>query len=572
MLFATLSIKAQTVTINYANWAGNTNCNIFSSAVTIDGYAHLTAIGQPRFTNSGSNKYVTLDASNVNMADSKGTEYRIAYPFKAGYAYTIKINAAAIGTPATAHLRTNILSFTGTNTLCNGVATISPATSGNLIMSNQVYANFTDLYYNYSPMANNQSFLTIAAIQPYGSAYQTLCIRSITITETQVSADLVLSPTSLSATCGQSLSQTFSLANPHNVTGITSYVWTVGSGWRYNGNPAPATITTTTPSLALTTNCLSANPGNISVAVYKGSGLYKTYNAATNYNGTPPAITLDGPAGMCSSSTTPVVFTASSFWSCPPGVTYTWSKSSNLTLTGSGNSVSVLPVAGQSGAAWVEVTASSNCGTSTVRKNLTLDIMPAATGGTYTGGYPPLGGVLVFDRASNVACGLNQYTQVSVDLVGVTGFSTLTVDVPPPGIMWGWAGNYFYLDFLEENQHAYFTGTLQNTCGTVTVNMLFVQYNCPEVELVKSDAFVAYPNPAISYLLVEPNRESKSANTKDPFTIQLFNENGTLLKSMHNAGGDARINVPTGNLPQGTYYLHIQQGKKLYKKQISIKR
>ncbi|WP_341843563.1 T9SS type A sorting domain-containing protein [Chitinophaga caseinilytica] len=572
LLFFSFSVNAQTVTFDYTTWAGNSNCNKFYPAVNINGYEHATVIGQPGFNSSGSNKYLTMDASNSSGSSPKGTEYRIAYPFKTGFSYSIKVNAAGIGTPADVMVRVNITSSTGSSTVCNGAASITPTTSGNLIQAAAVNTNFADYTFNYGVFSAPQSYLVIAAVQPLGTVFQTLCIRSVTITETQVSADLSLSPTSVAGTCGQSMSQTFTLSNPNNVPGITAYQWTVGSGWLHNGATPSNPITTTTPSLTLTTNCLSANPGNISVGGYKGASLYKTYNATTSYNGTPPAITLNGPEGMCASTTTPVTFTASSFWACAPGVAYTWTKSSNLTLSGSGASVNVLPVAGQSGAAWVEVTASSNCGSSTVRKNVTLDIMPYATGGTHYTVNPAGGGPLLLGGSTNLVCGIMQYTQVTVDLVGVTSFYNITSSGPPPGVTWGSWGNSFYFDWLEPESSVTFTATLKNGCGQTDVDMHFAYYCPPEQVLFKSDAFIAYPNPAISYLLVEPNRESKSANLKQAFTIQLFNEKGTLLRSMNSAGGEGRINIPTGNLPQGTYYLHILQGQQLHKKQVSIKR
>lgn len=571
LLLARATVHAQYIqTIDYSAWSGSTNCNIFPVENSVNGKLHLTVIGQPRFYNANGNKYVTLDASNNStQSDSKGTEYRISNQFKAGHAYTIKINAASIGTAATAMLRTNLASSTLSYPQCTGVGVINPATTGNMMISQYINLSFSDYYFQYAPLSADHNYLLVAAIQPYGNTYQTIAIRSITITETQ--ADLVLSPSTLPATCGASLSQTFTLTNPFNVQGITSYVWSAGSGWRYNGNPVPATITTTTPSLALTTNCLSANPGNVSVSVYRGAQLFKTYTAAVNYNGNAPAITIDGPEAFCRTITTPKVYTASSYWSCPPGVTYTWSKSSNLTLTGSGSSVSVLPVAGQTGAAWVEVTASSNCGTSTIRKHLQIDIMPSVSGGSHYTESPPNGGPLVFGGAPNLVCGIMQYTHVTLDLVGVTSKRT-TYEAPPPGVTWGpTTPNGFYFDWLEPGSSVTFTSILENSCGVVPVVMHFEHF-CFEESPANSGAFIAYPNPATTYLLVAPNPENKSAVLTETFSIGLYNEKGTRVRSLHNADGGSHINIPIGNLPQGTYYLHIQQGKKLYKKQISVKK
>jgi len=89
---------------------------------------------------------------------------------------------------------------------------------------------------------------------------------------------------SFSLTCGNTSSQTFTVNNPNNVTGITEYKFDLGSssnGWLYNGSDAPQIINNVGNSITLTPKC-GAIPSNIAVSVYQNNNLYKSYNCAVN--------------------------------------------------------------------------------------------------------------------------------------------------------------------------------------------------------------------------------------------------------------------------------------------------
>lgn len=99
-LFLSSGSFSQTI-INYQSWSGASGCNIFSSTVnvpvTINGtnstIAHLTAVGQPVYDNVSHS--VNLE-SEIVSGMNKGTEYRTTVNFKAGYTYTVTINASRI--------------------------------------------------------------------------------------------------------------------------------------------------------------------------------------------------------------------------------------------------------------------------------------------------------------------------------------------------------------------------------------------------------------------------------------------------------------------------------------------
>ena len=98
-----------------------------------------------------------------------------------------------------------------------------------------------------------------------------------------------------------------------------------------------------------------------------------------NWNDTPYGTTnlryyvstkINGPSAVCSSITSNVSFSAATF----SGATYTWTKSSNIILTGSGSAVLAKKASSSaSGSGWVQVVINSPCGGSvTTRKYVTV--------------------------------------------------------------------------------------------------------------------------------------------------------------------------------------------------------
>jgi hypothetical protein len=91
--------------------------------------------------------------------------------------------------------------------------------------------------------------------------------------------------TSIVVSCGENGSRAFTLENASLFSGCLTgdYVWDLGSasnGWLYNGSPAPATITTTTPVLNLSYAGGITSPSNVSVNVTHNNG--STYKFTTN--------------------------------------------------------------------------------------------------------------------------------------------------------------------------------------------------------------------------------------------------------------------------------------------------
>jgi hypothetical protein len=86
------------------------------------------------------------------------------------------------------------------------------------------------------------------------------------------------------------------------------------------------------------------------------------------------------------------------------------------------------------------------------------------------------------------------------------------------------------------------------------------------------------PNPVSDILLVDVDvvstTSSQSANTqartKQTFNIKLYNNQGFILRQATATSG--KIEFDVNNLPEGTYYLHIESNGEIKKEQIIIKR
>ncbi|HYC29493.1 MAG TPA: hypothetical protein VEB42_11760, partial [Chitinophagaceae bacterium] len=99
-LFGFLSSTAQSVIISYEYASLGSSCNVFASPVTHEGYVHQTNIGFPNYVSNPLDA-IFLETANYTSSEHKVEQYSIAYNFKAGYSYTIKVyGMATIGTYA----------------------------------------------------------------------------------------------------------------------------------------------------------------------------------------------------------------------------------------------------------------------------------------------------------------------------------------------------------------------------------------------------------------------------------------------------------------------------------------
>jgi hypothetical protein len=121
--------------------------------------------------------------------------------------------------------------------------------------------------------------------------------------------------------------------------------------------------------------------------------------------------------------------------------------------------------------------------------------------------------------------------------------------------------------------------TETNACGSTSTCQIFklscnsypklssvgsCNYNGEIIDAVPNEDFMVYPNPTSDVL----NISQKSIKTA--YKINIYDETGILKMETASQKGED-LNIHTSNLSDGTYFIHIQQGKNLIRKQIIIK-
>ncbi|MEJ7692691.1 T9SS type A sorting domain-containing protein [Daejeonella sp.] len=548
------AVSGQTV-IDYEDF-NSSACNAFSSTTNVGGIPHRTVKGQPQKMTGALNLRADYD-----IATPRGTEYAITYAFKQAYSYKITISVIRANPTGNAgaiiRLRTDLANTIGVNTLCSGPQSIDPSASGNLKQSEQMPSTAwsqtpNTLVFNYTNLAAAQSYLLIAAIPPLNASPQTLLIRKILIEEVG-SADLELSPASLTTACGTAVTQTFSVANPNGVANITGYDWDLGNssnGWTYNGSPAPQFISTGSPSLTLTSSCTGAGLQNVKVTVKVNNAAYKTYTSIVSAG--PVSFNISGDNTICSGT---VTYTPDNI---PCNSTVSWSVSGTLAIAGtSGNSVDVYGTG--EGAGILTATISGGC-SGVMNKSIQT-------------GYPIAPYFIdIFDPSSQpeYLCPNTTY-RAEASWSGASYFEfhwSLPTDWTSPngtGSAFTTSGLQAMITFTTGSipTTSPFTVRGVNACGIGDGYTIYVSTeNCSMLR------YSIYPNPAADEIRVSSSAKSVP-NTKD-YEIRLYNEGGKVLKSLRSNPKVSETRMNTQDIPNGTYFLHIIEGKEVTKKQIII--
>lgn len=569
--FAFLGLTAQSVIISYEYASLGSNCNVFASPVTHEGYMHKTNIGFPNYVSNPFDA-IFLETAIHTSSEHKVEQYSIAYNFKVGYSYTIRVyGMATIG--AYAPLIGLSLSQTdgGTNssTTCNGPQNFPVANTvnyakatlgGSWAWSNNIINNVT--------MDDNYSYLLVAAFPSVGmTGTQNVRVRKIQIIESE--PPFTLSTPTIPVTCGSSRTETFTVYNPNNVANITGYTWNLGanSGWMYNGNAAPSSFTTSTSSIQLSATCATSSLSNVSVTVYVNNQANTTLTSTVNYStGLPSSFQFNGAGYACTQSPTVVNY---SLYNEPCNSTVTWSASPSgmVTLSSVGNTVDVTPVTNATGTVTLTANITNSCNVSgTFNKTINLAnsgclCLPGATG--------------LYDGPGNYGSGTRKlyWTPQS----GVSSYLVF-YRYGPTFQTGGYASGTSPYDFYNQPGQT-FQWWVQGVCSDG-----FTAPSAPETFVMPRAIFddggtmeidptgyklTIYPNPASKLLNV-----SFGANANGKATVVVTNVLGTTVKNL-SLGVQKGLNlhgIDVSGLAQGIYFLTITRDGKAVSRKILIQK
>lgn len=552
-VFISTALSAQTI-IDYQSWnPSSPPCNLFGSSTnvpaTINGssstLAHLSNIGQPTY--DGTNKNVNLDCSYTFSGNLyKGTQYQIANTFQAGYSYVITVNAAVInvaGTGSNASVVFNINNGgNGSNSSCTGTQTISSATSGNLIRGQALNGtSFTDYTLNWTTLSTSYANLTVGAVWPSGSSdkSQVVLIRKITITGTQATPSFTLTPNPINITCGQTVSQTFTVNNLNSTSGVTSYVWNLGAnnGWIYNGSAAPSSITTTTNTLNLTsTSCV--NISSLSATAVIGTTNYNT-NTST-VNNIAPTLTVSGADNICTGSET---YTINNL-PCSASVSWDVSPANNTVIEArSGNQITLQRNGTANGNLTLTATITNVCGGAPIIISKQNIIVGTERPINYTiCGYDPNDGCrypkILFSVYTTYPAGSTYKWYIGNSLIATTTTPSWTYNLNP-----GACDSYMELSVI-----------VTTTCGDSYPAGEEIFYACES----GFRTFSASPNPTTGDVQIEATGTDKTTTIKE---IQVTDKLGNLKKKIKLTGDIKKTKINIAELPADTYIIRIYDGK-----------
>lgn len=241
------------------------------------------------------------------------------------------------------------------------------------------------------------------------------------------------------------------------------------------------------------------------------------------------------------------------------GATYSWTKSSSLTVVGSSNSYqyTVQRNGSSNGAAWVEVQISTPCSGRSVinRINFTVGVpiasniiiwnsMSSTTVGHPVGfvaGYPP-------DNRCQL---LSANWQVNMSANIVQGDFECATDN-------GTSKNIFF----QSTGTALVNVKVQNACGWSDWSMAV------PIQVNSGYYFMVSPNPATTTITINQRGETKD----DISEIKIFDNIGNLKKQSKYGGGTKQAQLNISNLRSGVYFIEISGNKIKDRQQLVIQR
>lgn len=390
-LIASFCAKAQTILPT----EGTELCPNQEYTFTVSGlpsnYSSLNSIGQVNITQfpSGSGTSITFKAKFGDVSGEQG--FTVSYqggskPFKftkvkslfGGYSENFN-NPTTLTVPIcqTTPIALNISGNKYWNTSTNPYTTFGSITNYRYIIPagwylNSTLSNGTTWIYatgsvTITPNANTGNGATIqyVAKNDCSGAFFEGNPRYISIS--RPNPTFTLSPTSLTFACGTPQTSTFTVSTTSSNSCSTSYNWNLGvnNGWLYNGSPAPASFSTTTSSITLTSANGNILPSTVNVTPILNGTSYAQMSCTTAFTAFSSSATITGNTAICPSNS--VVCTINNLGA---GNTVTWSSSNTAVATVSGGTQSQVTVNGvANGFADIIATISNACGQTVIKKN-----------------------------------------------------------------------------------------------------------------------------------------------------------------------------------------------------------
>lgn len=331
----------------------------------------------------------------------------------------------------------------------------------------------------------------------------------------------------------------------------------VGSGAAPGDSGGPAVINVNGKPILIGASSWGLSPKDQKPTIYTRIKNYADWIKNTSgINLFTPVIT--GPDQFCTSATYSIP-------NIPIGTTVTWSAANGLAIMGSvnANPVTVVKTFIYGGVSTLNATINNTCN-STVAPPKTVKAGPQTPTGANAIGFSNTGTgraswVILFCDPLPGAINYKWYDENNVLFA-----TTIENRVNSPGRLC----NKFYV----------YRVAVTDNCGTSNQAGIYYTYTagCNTANRLNT-----YPNPAntqltVSYvpsgLNVNDNSiaETNEMSEAKQFEIVLYDDKGKKVSQQKNVAINKDITIDTQNIPNGTYFLHILDGKEKIEKQIII--
>lgn len=392
-----------------------------------------------------------------------------------------------------------------------------------------------------------------------------------------------ISPSSLQIQCTSTPTQTFTINTTGTISCPLSFRWDLGANnhWKLNGDPAPATFTTTANSVTLTSASSNTLPSAVKVTPVLNGADQPQLTSALSW--TEPNYAILGGSNICTGTSQPFYV-----YNTTAGSSYSWGSvttepnygasvvqinspySNQTTLTKLGDGVVTLSAHVTNVCQQVKDVSRTNVRvggyseSSSILSGYMLAYPPCQTQGctpapvssSITTGGPY--GTIVYGGAAYLKC-QNDLQLYNNDLVGGT-WSLVS------GSVYSWnSGIATHLTFYPSGTGMLkFRLTKNNSCGNQYYDFYFYpsQYYYSQYSIYNIN-----PNPATNTLNVMVDEDKlaqeevpKSSN-QDIKAITIVDKMGTVIRKQEFAKNTRKTNLNISSLKPGMYILQVFNGK-----------
>ncbi len=293
--------------------------------------------------------------------------------------------------------------------------------------------------------------------------------------------------------------------------------------------------------------------GDVKVRVSRNCGgggiLYGAWSMGKTFSFAIPNISISGPHEFCSTETYSIP-------NLPVGATVSWSATGSIGISGASNVNPVTVTKITDGLGTLTAIVSTACSSVTITKNITAGYQRSITG-PYS---------LCLNTWGNV------YSVY--EILGATNYQWRLERIngtSPTHTMMGNGGNMITLSVGNTGMFILYL-TITTPCGPFETNFFItVSDPCDEWGM-----FTVYPNPSSTELKIvyKTDESNKATNerllVRNDFNVKLINKKGKVLREGKTSTNNKGIVLQVADLPNGIYYLHIYDGKKISKQQLVI--